>query len=133
MLPQVLNDMLVYCLQQRIMAASELFPTHRAEQQRVLQRMGRLSADAMQVLSQLRHSVCSVPALHWASQPAPAGVGVPNIELLSHLLFPQTRWAPVPAELLGLLSPLHLILKTASKQYIEFSCSSVMSVTCIAI
>ena len=33
------------------------------------------------------------------------GMGVPNIELLSHLLFPQSRWAPVPESLLNLLTP----------------------------
>ena len=104
--PQALNDMLVYCLQQRVMAASGLFPTHRAEQQHTLQRTGRLGADATRMLSQLRHSVCSVPALTTARSAGHAvGMGVPNVELLSHLLFPQSRWAPVPESLLKLLTP----------------------------
>ena len=98
--------MLVYCLQQRVMAASGLFSTHRAKDQYVMQRTGRLSADAMRLLSQLRHSVCSVPANTWSDQSVRSvGMGVPNGELLSHLLLPQSRWGPVPESLLGLLTP----------------------------
>ena len=99
---QVVNDMLVYCLQQRVMAASGFFATLSAGELRA-----QYSGPARLMLSQLRHSVCSVPAHQWMPEPAGAakGAGVPNSELLSHLLLPQTRWAPMSSELLGLLTP----------------------------